>query len=388
VQPESLQRLVAKQQQRQKLQGVKVKAQLEVPDQKTTLRATKAKHDGRRERRGRRGERFQKESRVFPIEETDFKQRQVNEPHDLHEIMYEVQRVAAGVTGLATSSVMATGVNMVKEMLTMVSTSSHYNSNPLVVAAATQLAVSQQLASSTALGPTVIQKLLAGGFRALSSMAPCISAERNDPSSGMHLPSSGLHPLAKTLALEVGGDLGDLYYEEGDPNLSVQSHHDSNRLSHEAYPALQRASAVPISEENTPSRDIYGISHYGSVQYQDMLVPSGLLPSSVSGLPTSGDFQLVPRPPGFLSSLVPVPVRSRVLADKRALMPSMTVRVKAVGLNFRDLLVVSGCRKNIVAVLAAFIEGKLGSVSILDDGEVQGSVTDVHMAADVQFIEH
>ena len=49
------------------------------------------------------------------------------------------------------------------------------------------------------------------------------------------------------------------------------------------------------------------------------------------------DFRLVPRPPGSLGSLVPEPVPPPKGND----LEGVSVRVRAVGLNFRDLLVVS-----------------------------------------------
>jgi hypothetical protein len=56
-------------------------------------------------------------------------------------------------------------------------------------------------------------------------------------------------------------------------------------------------------------------------------------PAEASG--ASPEYRLVPRPPGALSSLVPEAVPPARSQDQQ-----MTVRVKAVGLNFRDLLVV------------------------------------------------
>jgi hypothetical protein len=52
----------------------------------------------------------------------------------------------------------------------------------------------------------------------------------------------------------------------------------------------------------------------------------------------AADFRLVPRPPGSLGSLVPEPVP----LPKGSGQEGVSVRVRAVGLNFRDLLVVRG----------------------------------------------
>ncbi|GAX72978.1 hypothetical protein CEUSTIGMA_g431.t1, partial [Chlamydomonas eustigma] len=81
---------------------------------------------------------------------------------------------------------------------------------------------------------------------------------------------------------------------------------------------------------------LYGCYSQAAVEYVARLSP---FQEKGHSSRTTADYQLVPRPPGALSSLVPeaVPAASRVRQDQQ-----MTVRVKAVGLNFRDLLVVLG----------------------------------------------
>ena len=61
---------------------------------------------------------------------------------------------------------------------------------------------------------------------------------------------------------------------------------------------------------------------------------SPLILRVASNAPPSEDFRLIPRPAGSLGSLVPEPVPG-------AQPGQVSVKVQAVGLNFRDLLVVS-----------------------------------------------
>ena len=69
------------------------------------------------------------------------------------------------------------------------------------------------------------------------------------------------------------------------------------------------------------------------VQYSEVLVRR-VQPASVA----PGSFQLVPKPPGSLGSLVPVPVPEPGSGEVEG---QACIRVRAVGLNFRDLLMVS-----------------------------------------------
>ena len=79
---------------------------------------------------------------------------------------------------------------------------------------------------------------------------------------------------------------------------------------------------------------LHGRSCMSEVQMVPQLTS---VPAEGLGLP-SDDFRLVPRPPGSLGSLVPEPVPPPPMGKD---LDGVSVRVRAVGLNFRDLLVVS-----------------------------------------------
>ncbi|GAX72979.1 hypothetical protein CEUSTIGMA_g431.t1, partial [Chlamydomonas eustigma] len=348
VQPDSLQRIVAKQQQqKQQSKGATGKQREELPGSKAKT-VIKERGDVRRERR--RWELGDERTELYDEASTIqggavHKDVQAQEPSTLQEVMYEVQRVATGVSSLDldANNVRHEGAGVRKgELLTLALPTLP---SGMMVSAASQLALSQQLVSLTAIshsGHLKTHRLSTVGFKAIRSLAPCITGKSPCELSSN---TSGLHALVKTMALEGGGDLS---YEEKDPNISVQAcSHDSTRPSMAGHPFLttlelrQTSPGIGCPDHAVEDRDTTGSSCYASVKYHDLLVPSKLLPSSESGLPSTGDFQLVPKPPGSLSSLVPVPVW-RSCHDGQRILPSMTVRVKAVGLNFRDLLMVLG----------------------------------------------
>ena len=78
---------------------------------------------------------------------------------------------------------------------------------------------------------------------------------------------------------------------------------------------------------------------YGSTATGGALLSARLLPLAVAGAAALGPHQLVPAPRGAFSGLVPAPVD----VAPEALAPGqLGIRVQAVGLNFRDVLNVSG----------------------------------------------
>ena len=80
---------------------------------------------------------------------------------------------------------------------------------------------------------------------------------------------------------------------------------------------------------------------YGTSQAEGMQWVPRLLPSSEQQ--QAGPYQLVPSPRGALTSLVPVPVEVPGSKSSMKLAPNqMVVEVKAVGINFRDVLNVLG----------------------------------------------
>ena len=156
-------------------------------------------------------------------------------------------------------------------------------------------------------------------------------------------PSAGLHALAKTLTAETST-----------PCSYVEA--DASYLSPMKPPADSASLAITIGGNSAASMaapGLAGASIHGDglmdqsggacaagVVHTDVLVPLETVASvGWGGLSSeiSGDFQLVPRPPGALGSLVPVPVAAPAAGVVGG---TVAVRVRSVGLNFRDLLMV------------------------------------------------
>ena len=136
----------------------------------------------------------------------------------------------------------------------------------------------------------------------------------------------GLMALVKTLASETSSV---------DCGFTV---HDSTEATFPTFPSEGSMAMTLFSNERDGSVSESGCSRSSGVKYADILMPSLASYQGGSGEETSlRDFRLIPRPPGSLSSLVPEPVPPPKDKD----LEGVSVRVRAVGLNFRDLLVVS-----------------------------------------------
>ena len=106
-----------------------------------------------------------------------------------------------------------------------------------------------------------------------------------------------------------------------------------------AAAATVAATAAPVVVPRG-SDGVFGSRSVGGASFVPRLVPEPAVPP---GPP--GPYHLVPCPKGSLDSLVPVPLIKPVVAPGNPLpLPSETllVAVKAVGINFRDVLNVSG----------------------------------------------
>ena len=172
------------------------------------------------------------------------------------------------------------------------------------------------------------------------TMTPCAVAtwegQENSITGGIVL------GMAKAAALEASGGAGRdsaSVISHTDPYLAAGA--DGFQRIQDSF-SLPKASSEPNQEVTTrnPSSG-YNIG-VGGVEFCPVLLrlkdPMSTESRQVPGaqMGQSG-FRLVPRPPGSLGSLVPEPVPP----PKGNNFDGVSVRVRAVGLNFRDLLVVS-----------------------------------------------
>ena len=145
---------------------------------------------------------------------------------------------------------------------------------------------------------------------------------------GMNAPHLGAFEQRINLyAASVAGLLRTMAYES--PQI-FWSGADKDILDMEGDHAVQFGCATVIEGNKHPT-DAFGVLQRARTQYKPMLqksIPRGCLTQ----------YQLVPKPRGALSNLVPVPVN----VDNKLPINHSLVAVKAVGINFRDVLNVLG----------------------------------------------
>ncbi|GAX83383.1 hypothetical protein CEUSTIGMA_g10808.t1, partial [Chlamydomonas eustigma] len=133
--------------------------------------------------------------------------------------------------------------------------------------------------------------------------------------------------MVKTAVLE-GGAVPSVMLNTFSMDANAPKHMSSTRAAVTLFPSSSQSSGSVVNDMSM-------------IQCGMLLLPrlQPVASASAVGSKLVEGYRLVPRPPGALSSLVPeaVPAASRMRQDQQ-----MTVRVKSVGLNFRDLLVVLG----------------------------------------------
>ena len=241
--------------------------------------------------------------------------------------LYEVVWCASGPADAALPPSHASGMDAEAEgrMELWAPSSSHglglpTSVTPLAVAAAaaTALALAQAYSSTFASG-----RIGCAQPRTLLPATGCTAAGPGFEAYAGPM----LSAMLRCAALEVAGRDGrsSVGTPLGCASEEVRRQHAPVALS----VPLRRGPFLPA----TLGEGLYGERISGAVQYVARLGP--VTTQDSSSLSSAPGFRLVPRPPGSLNSLVPEPVPSASPAGQVA------VRVHAVGLNFRDLLVVS-----------------------------------------------
>jgi hypothetical protein len=138
--------------------------------------------------------------------------------------------------------------------------------------------------------------------------------------------------MAKSVALEGGsrGGQSALALHHVDPTLAGSK-------------GLGPAFSIPSSKPHSKGKEdsgAHGSSSCAGVAFEPVLLRVEGSPMAPNEAATSEEgagifrgYRLVPKPPGSLGSLVPEPVPAATTGQ-------VSVRVHAVGLNFRDLLMV------------------------------------------------
>jgi hypothetical protein len=185
-----------------------------------------------------------------------------------------------------------------------------------------RLAASAGAGAAVAAATAVAQGAAAGGLHSLSLLTGGLETGQGlqpvAASSAVAVPAAGLWGLARTLALELPA------YTIAATDLATGVPGSSRR------PVLL---ATPTSQPSPPAlidASPYGCSVRGAAVAAASLVPSAAKPA----LPP---FRLFPKPRGALQNLQPEVLPSALLAPGRVF-----VAVKAVGVNFRDVLNVLG----------------------------------------------
>jgi 3-oxoacyl-(acyl-carrier-protein) synthase len=187
-----------------------------------------------------------------------------------------------------------------------------------------QLSLSSGHAATVAAGTAAAQGAVVGGLHSLSLVTGGLQAGRSaqpmaaDASAAV--PAAGLWGLARTLAQEL-------------PSYKVAALDFANSSAGAARrPALVAAAPEKGSggEEFLVDASPYGCSVQGAAMAVAALVPAAAKPS----MPP---FRLFPKPRGALQNLQPEVLPAAALAAGRVM-----VAVKAVGINFRDVLNVLG----------------------------------------------
>ena len=159
-----------------------------------------------------------------------------------------------------------------------------------------------------------------GALRRQPVTKPMLRFSTASSTPAQPLGGGGLQALIKTIDAESSGSLFTAY-KERDANSASGPAALSGRL---------RGTTIAITWPGSEAERIEVLmpSTSSGVQYTEVLLPN-------PGTESSGtDFRLIPRPAGSISSLAPEPA-------PEAQPGQVSVKVQAVGLNFRDLLVVS-----------------------------------------------
>ena len=199
---------------------------------------------------------------------------------------------------------------------------------------ASLLAILQQRAAGASSGSIKRTEVSIPGFRSTHDAAMMVPGRLGGPPCSSF---DGMPGLAKTVALECRGQLQATWSQHRPSAIGSRGRGKNLGL-------LVLDGALPGPQSGKPTAPQGGaaavLSEYGGISSAGIWFSPTLRAASAGGLASAvqkgSGFRLVPRPPGAISSLIPEPVPSASPADQVA------VRVHAVGLNFRDLLVVSG----------------------------------------------
>ena len=183
-----------------------------------------------------------------------------------------------------------------------------------------------------------MSRSLVGIKHPASFRVPCAAAPRER--DGGSLSGAMLLGMTKTAALEAAGaGRRPAIISHVDPQAFRESCHEpAEGIAFEvSQPAIGPTSSAP-AEARAGQINLGGVGFLPTLLRVDGPPPDRESTDETTAERLSG-FRLVPRPPGSLGSLVPEPVP----LPKGSGQEGVSVRVRAVGLNFRDLLVVSGC---------------------------------------------
>ena len=176
-------------------------------------------------------------------------------------------------------------------------------------------------ASTTAAGIAVLQGAIASGLQAVTLVTQGVqhAAVGTPAGDGSALPGAGAWALARTLAQELS-------------SFSVQA---VDLPAEQQQQARGHATflAAPVGTSAAPS--LLDGSPYGMAVRDGAVLAATLRGNMVQ--PALPPYHLMPRPRGALQNLQPEPVASSSLAPGQVM-----VAVRAVGINFRDLLNVLG----------------------------------------------
>jgi NADPH:quinone reductase-like Zn-dependent oxidoreductase len=123
---------------------------------------------------------------------------------------------------------------------------------------------------------------------------------------------------------------------------AVQLEQPDVQLAMHAHDGYNHDSSKPKLSAGASTSDVFGSCGSCSTTYQPRLLPA----APIAQLPS--EFQLLPKNPGSLDSLLPVAANSSLLISRcnksgmTAAQQDVVVQVKAVGINFRDVLNVLG----------------------------------------------
>ena len=188
--------------------------------------------------------------------------------------------------------------------------------------------------------------------QAVAAAVPGIRIEVQSRDSGVSATAAvtfegGVPALLRTMEAETGLPCSACVVASSGGGQDSSSGHDTDGKEVTSRPSQADACRVVVhATALAPGEDAYGAARDAGLLLRDVLVPAPLAPGGEAFLQPGGDFQLLPRPRGALSNLVPQPLTAPDI-DSVALASAVpagkvAMRVRAVGLNFRDVLNVLG----------------------------------------------